>query len=223
MKKVRLLILFVIMVCCLSMLSACEKLPALQAPTKVRVEMATLTLSWREHKDAKLYTVSIQPAEGEAKEYLVSKANYALAFLEEGTYTIRVKANGKEDQFEDSDWSEPLTFVREREPGLVMTLSKDGSSYEVTDKGIATGHIVIPDTYRGKPVTAIGNKAFFNKSDVTGVTFGKNIESIGEFAFANCSYLTELVLPENLKTLGASAFASCRLLSGELVLPEAEQ
>lgn len=220
MKKLRLLIIFVIAVCCLSMLSACEKLPTLQAPTRVQVEMTTLTLSWREIRDARLYTVSIQPEEGEAKEYLVSKATYALAFLEEGTYTIRVKANGKEEEIEDSAWSEPLTFVREREPGLVMTLSKDGTSYEVTDKGIATGHIVIPDTYRGKPVTSIGKKAFFNKPDVTGITFGKNIESIGEFAFANCSYLTELVLPENLKTLGASAFASCRLLSGELVLPE---
>lgn len=220
MKKVRLLILLVITVCCLLVLNACEKLPALQSPTNLQVKLDDLSLTWRGIKDARLYTVSIQMPDGETKEFMVSKNSYALSFLSEGEYTIMVKANGKEGEIKDSAWSEPIKFVREREPGLVLTLSKDGTSYEVTDKGIATGHIVIPDTYRGKPITSIGKKAFFNKSDVTGVTFGKNITSIGEHAFANCSYLTELVLPEGLTTLGSNAFASCRLLAGELVIPD---
>lgn len=220
MKKVRLLILLVITVCCLLVLNACEKLPALQSPSNLQVKLDDLTLTWRGIKDARLYTVSIQMPDGETKEFMVSKNSYALSFLAEGEYTIMVKANGKEGEIKDSAWSEPIQFVREREPGLVLTLSKDGTSYEVTDKGIATGHIVIPDTYRGKPITSIGKKAFFNKSDVTGVTFGKNITSIGEHAFANCSYLTELVLPEGLTTLGSNAFASCRLLAGELVIPD---
>ena len=220
MKKIRLLISIILVVCCLSVLSACESLPELQKPTNLKIELTDLTLSWKPVLDARLYTVSIQAPGAEAKEFMVSKTQYSLSFLTEGEYTIKVKANGREEEIDDSAWSDPITFVREREPGLVMTLSKDGKSYEVTDKGIATGHIVIPDTYRGKPVTSIGKKAFFNKSDVTGVTFGKNITSIGEFAFANCSYLTELKLPEGLLSLGSNAFASCRLLAGELVIPE---
>ena len=220
MKKIRLLISIILVVCCLSVLSACESLPELQKPTNLKIELTNLTLSWKAVPDARLYTVSIQAAGAEAKEFMVSKTTYSLAFLTEGEYTIKVKANGREEEIDDSAWSEPITFVREREPGLVMTLSKDGKSYEVTDKGIATGHIVIPDTYRGKPVTSVGKKAFFNKYDVTGVTFGKNITSIGEMAFANCSYLTEMTLPEGLVYLGNNAFASCRLLAGELVIPE---
>lgn len=220
MKKIRLLTICIMMVCCLLVLNACDKLPALQSPTNLQVQLDDLTLTWKTVKDARIYTVSIQMPDGETKEFMVSKNSYSLAFLSEGEYTIQVKANGREDEIKDSAWSEPIKFIREREPGLVLTLSKDGSSYEVTDKGIATGHIVIPDTYRGKPITSIGKKAFFNKSDVTGVTFGKNITSIGEHAFANCSYLTELVLPEGLTTLGSNAFASCRLLAGELVIPE---
>lgn len=219
MKKIRLLIIFIVMVCCLSVLSACEKLPALQKPTNLQVRLDDLTLTWKMVKDAKLYTVSIQMPNGETKEVLVSKNNYSLAYLEEGTYTITVKANGREDEIKDSPWSESFEFVREREPGLVLTLNKEGTAYEVTDKGIATGDIVIPDTYRGKPIVSIGKKAFFNKSDVTSVTFGKNIVSIGDFAFANCSYLATMTLPEGLTSIGASAFASCRLLAGELVIP----
>lgn len=231
MKKLRLLVCIILVACCLSVLSACESLPVLQTPTNVKVNLTDLTLSWKQIKDVRLYTVSIQPAGGEAKEYLVSKNTYSLSFLEAGDYTIRVKANGKDEEIEDSLWSEPLTFVREQEPGLVMTLSKDGESYEVTEKGIATGDIVIPDTYRGKPVTSIGKKAFFNKSDVTSVTFGKNIVSIGDMAFANCSYLADisvsegdgqdmLTLPAGLTSLGANAFSSCRSMAGTLVLPE---
>ena len=230
MKKLRLLICIILVACCLSVLSACKSLPAVQTPANVKVNLTDLSLSWRQIKDVRLYTVSIQPAGGEAKEYLVSKNNYSLAFLDAGEYTIRVKANGKEDEIEDSPWSEPINFVREQEPGLVMTLSKDRESYEVTEKGIATGDIVIPDTYRGKPVTSIGKKAFFNKSDVTSITFGKNITVIGDMAFANCSYLADisvsggdepemLTLPEGLTSLGANAFSSCRALSGTLVMP----
>ena len=220
MKKFCLLIVCALLVGCLLLLGGCERLPQLQTPSRMRVEQTTLTLKWGEVPDARLYTVQITSENGESKEFLVSKTNYSLSFLDAGTYTIQVKANGKENTIEDSAWSEKLTFIREQEPGLVMTLNKTGTAYEVTDKGIATGHIVIPDTYRGKPVTSIGKKAFFNKTDVTGVTFGANIESIGEFAFGNCSYLQELVLPESLRVLGANAFASCRLLAGELVIPE---
>lgn len=220
MKKTRLLIILVLIIGCLSVLSACNKLPTMQSPTNVKVNLTDLTLTWSAVRDAKLYTVSIQPTDGEAKEFLVSKATYSLSFLEPGDYTIKVKVNGRDEESKDSEWTEAISFTREQEPGLVLKLSKDGSSYEVTEKGIATGHIVIPDTYRGKPVTSIGKKAFFNKSDVTGVTFGKNITSIGEFAFANCSYLEQVVLPEGLTDLGRNAFASCRLLAGELVIPD---
>ena len=219
MKKLRLLITIILVACCLSVLSACETLPAMQTPTNLKVELTNLSLSWKQVKDARLYTVNIQNAAGEEKEFLVSKNNYSLSFLEPGEYTIRVKTKGKEDEIEDSAWSKAITFVREKEPGLVMTLSKDRKSYEVTEKGIATGDIVIPDTYRGKPVTAIAKKAFFNKSDVFSVTIGKNITTIGEYAFANCSYLTSVNLPEGLTSIGNNAFASCRSLTGTLVIP----
>ena len=221
MKKIRLLIAISFILCCLAALGSCKKQDALQKPTGLDVEMTTLTLEWKEVKNAKLYTISIQ-AEGaeEAKEFIASKNAYTLSQLDEGNYTIKVKANGKEGEFADSPWSEELSFTREHEPGMVFTLIDKNTAYEVTNKGNATGDIVIPATYRNKPVTRIGDKAFFNKSDITSVKIGENVTSIGKFAFANCSYLTSVNLPEKLKELGESAFASCRLLEGKLTVPD---
>lgn len=220
MKKNRLLIITTLIICCLLALSACGGPSALSEPTNLTVEQATLTLTWKSVKDARMYTIRIESESGDVKELIASKTSYSLAQLQEGNYTIKIKANGKSEVNEDSGWSEPIAFTREHEPGMVFKLIQNGTAYEVANKGIATGDIVIPDTYRGLPVTSIGEKAFFNKSDVTSVALGNNIKSIGKFAFANCSYLTHINLPDGLTTLGESAFASCRLLAGEMIIPE---
>ena len=221
MKKFHLLICFSLILSLLCLLASCNKPDKLKAPDNLSVEDATLTLSWNNIGGARLYTISIlRDGEEEPKEYISSKSSYSLTQLAEGSYTVKVRANGKEEESRDSDWSEAITFIREHENGMIFTLINGGTEYEVTAKGTATGDVVIPDTYRNKPVTSIGKKAFFNKSDVTSVTFGKNIKAIGDFAFGNCSYLTALTLPEGLVTIGESAFASCRLLAGEVVIPD---
>lgn len=220
MKKIRLLIVFSLITCCLAVFSSCNRLEVLEAPTKVEVDQTTLTLSWSEVKDARLYSISIEPKGGEAKEVSSSKTTYSLTSLAEGDYQIKVKAVGKEDVNKDSEWSEAIPFTREHEPGMVFTLINGNTEYEVTDKGLAAGDIVIPDTYRGKPVTAIGKEAFFNRSDVASVTMGNNIKTIGDFAFANCSYVTSITIPASVTSIGESAFASCRLLEGEIVIPD---
>ena len=201
-------------------LISCDKSEQLKSPDGLKVDAATLLLEWSNIAGARIYTVSVTDASGEEKESIVSKSYYSLTQLAEGTYTVKVKANGKEGVSRDSEWSEPITFVREHENGLVYTLINNNTEYEVSSKGTATGEITIPDTYRGLPVTQIGKKAFFNKSDLTKITFGKNVKTICDFAFGNCSYLTELTLPEGLVSIGENAFASCRLIAGEVVIPE---
>ena len=222
MKILRLLTVFSLIICCLLAVSSCEQLPALSTPTYIEIENTSLTLSWKAVKDARLYTISIEKDGEEAKEYIASKTTYSLVSLDEGDYTIKIRANGKDGVNKDSNWSESISFTRDHEPGMVFTLIENNTAYEITAKGNATGNIIIPDTYRGLPVISIGKKAFFNKSDVSGIVFGaeSNIKNIGEFAFANCSYLTSIALPAGLETIGENAFASCRLLEGEIVIPD---
>ncbi len=219
MKYFRLLILcFIIISLCL--LCSCSTDEALDTPLGVEVEYDTLTLKWKAVEGAKVYTVRIEPEGKEPYEVSVSKNNYQLEPLEEGKYSITVKATDNSGRFLDSELSLPLEFIREKETGLSFKLINGGTEYEVSDKGSATGVIEIPETYRKKPVTAIGTKAFFNKSDVIEVKLPQSISKIGDFAFANCSYLTKINLPEGLTHLGESAFSGCRILGGRLDLPD---
>ena len=220
MRKFRFLIIISLIISCLFAFASCNDTEVLTPPKGLEIEQTTLTLSWKGVTGARLYTISIAKDGEEPREVIGSKTYYSLTSLAEGHYTIKVRANGKEGISRDSDWSESILFDREKESGMTFALINGNTEYEVTGKGIATGDIVIPDTYRGLPVTSIGKKAFFNKSDVSSVVIGKNVRSIGEYAFANCSYITSVTIPEGLTFIGESAFASCRLLNSKIVIPE---
>ncbi len=104
----------------------------------------------------------IRPDDGsDAVEKDASKPSLSLESLTEGSYELRVRAvaGGSAADTEDSGWSEPIRFTREHETGLAFRLIGDGTAFEVSGLGTATGEITVPDTYRGLPVTAIGERA----------------------------------------------------------------
>ena len=77
----------------------------------------------------------------------------------------------------------------EKSDGLEYTLSYDGDSYIVIGIGSCKDReIVIPETYRDKPVTAIGDRAFAG-ADIDTMSFSNCITSIGARAFAECNGL----------------------------------
>ncbi len=73
---------------------------------------------------------------------------------------------------------------------LEFSLNADGSSYCVIGcSTLAQGQMVIPSEYNGKPVTAIGERAFDGCGALTSVTIPATITKIGEYAFSNCTGL----------------------------------
>ena len=58
-------------------------------------------------------------------------------------------------------------------------------------------------------VTMIGNKAFYGKKTLTGITLPNSVATIGEEAFYNCSSLTSVTIPDNVATIGSNAFYKC--------------
>ncbi|MDE7159020.1 MAG: leucine-rich repeat domain-containing protein, partial [Clostridiales bacterium] len=179
------------------------------------VNCDTLLLSWREVPNARYYTVNIN---GDNKDS--RKNNYSLESLQPGDYTIKVKACGNGDDYRDSGWSEKIEFVRVEENGLTYSLINSRTEYEVTGMGTAGENVVVPDTFRGKPVTSIGTRAFANRNKLVSVTLPDTVTNISAQAFYNCSYLTKVNLPKNLTNIGTQAFQGCRALTGELVIPE---
>ena len=73
-------------------------------------------------------------------------------------------------------------------------------------------NLVVPDSFNGKPITALRNDAFLGYSDLVSVTLPHTITSLGHQAFSGCLNLQEVVLPEGLLSIGQRAFYSCYAL-----------
>lgn len=76
-----------------------------------------------------------------------------------------------------------------------------------------SGTVDIPSTvtYNGTTytVTAIGNNAFRNCSQLTGVSIPGTVTSIGEYAFYACNSLSSVTIPNGVESIGTGAFANC--------------
>ena len=73
-------------------------------------------------------------------------------------------------------------------------------------KGTAVD-VTIPSSYKGKPVTTIGNDAFKNNHTITNVTIPSSVTFIGQDAFAGCKDLKTVNYP-GTKTQWDSIFKS---------------
>lgn len=95
----------------------------------------------------------------------------------------------------------------------------DGRAYVVTGGTVPEdGHLVIPGTYRGKPVVRIETEAF-KESKVTRLTLSEGLLEIGPSAFSGCTELTQVSFPNSLKDIGYYSFTGCTALQ-EVVIPD---
>jgi len=102
-----------------------------------------------------------------------------------------------------------------------------GFTYSISDTGaMITGYtgedtvIVIPETVGdGTSVTEIGERAFYECTALTGVTFPDTLTGIGWDAFYGCTSLTSVTIPESVTFIKSYAFSDCTSLS-EIVLSE---
>lgn len=92
----------------------------------------------------------------------------------------------------------------------------DEYTYTVSDTGNITitsynwknKEVSIPDTLDGYPVVAIGEKAFFENTDLEVLKLPDTITTIGTEAFSGCTGLKEIFFKNDtgLPTIGANAF-----------------
>ncbi len=119
-------------------------------------------------------------------------------------------------------------------PKYEYVLLEDGTyAIQSVEKLEEVDKLILPNTYKGEPVSAINSnafeanlslveiiipenvkriekKAFYGCENMVSIDLG-GVEFIGEEAFANCG-LQEIVLPVSLKEMGAHAFYNCKKL-----------
>ncbi len=107
--------------------------------------------------------------------------------------------------------------------GYTWTYHINGDTAEIYNDGSVaispepTGVMTIPFTLGGKPVTSIGDRAFFRCSGLTSVTIGNSVTNIGEYAFAYCDGLTAVEIPNSVRSVYMGAFAYCNNLKNAVV------
>lgn len=101
--------------------------------------------------------------------------------------------------------------------GLEYTLSDDGTSYIVSGLGTCTDiDVIIPATYKEKPVTSIGDSAFTWRESLKSIVIPDSVTSIGEGAFYGTG-ITSITIPDSVTSIGYGAFSGYSRITSIIV------
>lgn len=106
---------------------------------------------------------------------------------------------------------------------LVSPAAADSyGSFTYTDHGstitIDSSHppgkqaMVVPEKINGKPVTAIGQGAFWGNRRIVSITLPSTLQTIGDDAFDICDHLQEITIPNGVTAIGNNCFSRCNRL-----------
>lgn len=93
-------------------------------------------------------------------------------------------------------------------PASDFDCTAENGEVTITDYIGTREHVLIPSEIGGFPVTALADKAFYEKH-VTTVVVPDSVTEIGEACFSGDNYLVSLTLPDGLAELPPIALESC--------------
>ena len=94
-----------------------------------------------------------------------------------------------------------------------FTITQAGDTITITKYTGTNKDVTIPAEINGKPVTAIGDRAFSENFNLTSVNIPVGVTSIGLEAFVYCTNLTSITIPASVTYIGHYAFNYCRSLT----------
>lgn len=96
----------------------------------------------------------------------------------------------------------------------------NGDTVTIIGKGDCSDTtIYIPAVIKDKPVTEIGNNAFYECTSLTEIDIPDSVTLIGEEAFFGCKSLTSIEIPDSVTSIGERAFMNCEALT-DVALPD---
>jgi len=93
----------------------------------------------------------------------------------------------------------------------------DANTGTITGYSGPSGEVVIPGVIGGVAVTKIGDNAFQNMLNLTGVVIPESVASIGSNAFFFCTSLASITIPDSVLVIGENAFWNCHALKSATI------
>lgn len=108
----------------------------------------------------------------------------------------------------------------------IFYTSTDGSIVEPNNVNVF-GAVLLSNTYENgvgvlsfdRPLTIIGQSAFYGKSKITEIVLPDGITKIDKSAFGGCSALKDINIPDGVKSIGEDAFCGCKSLTS-ITIPD---
>lgn len=120
--------------------------------------------------------------------------------------------NKTEEEFmQDLVNGELSTKEAENPQELAFYMLDDGTYGVSAGNAIYLSNIIIPDTYKGKPVTKIMESAFEDNGIIKSVIVGDNVKEIGRYAFDGCDHLLSVTLGTSVEDIDSQAFSNSNI------------
>lgn len=108
---------------------------------------------------------------------------------------------------------------------LYKLYPREYTAHVIDCKGITPTEVTVPEKFLGGfsdlayyTVTGIAERAFENRTSLTGIVLPESVDFIGLAAFKGCTALTDFTIPEKVKTIAGAAFQETGLTS--IVIPD---
>lgn len=136
-------------------------------------------------------------------EYYIYSTEYTMP--PESETTAQVTEQNREEQ---SGTTDKTTESTTENPYADFAYSETGGSITITGYTGKNTSVEVPKTIHGKPVTTIGENAFFN-TGITSVKLPSSLRTIGKNAFHSCAGLTAITIPNGVTLIDNAAFRGC--------------
>ena len=120
-------------------------------------------------------------------------------------------------------------FIKEAKvPEGITSIGSHAFSHNIPVGGFLTGQPLhvgftgskrLESVYLPDGVTTIGDYAFYECENLTGITIPESVTTIGKGAFAGCNNLTSITIPDGVTSIGERAFFGCNNLTS-ITIPD---